>query len=449
MSFRAKMVLGLAGALLVGMAAGASYKFSDLSQGFPSQRSEFEKQLAKDTYVNEKPLENTAVLTDVELENDVTKVIEENMPSIVSITCQVESTVTSMFGQTYSQMQQGAGSGIIIGEDDMYYYISTNNHVIAGAKTITVTFCDDKDVNAAVKGTDSTGDLAVITVRKRQMEDSTKKAIRIAKLGDSESAKVGDTVVAIGNALGLGQSSTVGVISALDREVSVSNVKRTLIQTDAAINAGNSGGALLNLDGEVVGINSVKLVQDSIEGMCFAIPISNAQTILNELMNNEEVPKGKEGYLGLSGISVSEEESETYHIPLGVYVREVPKGGAAQKAGVQAGDVITKLNGVGTASIESLQERANSYKAGTEVSLTVERYQNGTYKEMELKLTLMSSADFGKLDYSSNTDKGNAGTNKEEENSQKGRQPEGDSSKKYSDEDMRKFYEYFKDYFGR
>lgn len=440
-SFQTKLIISLSAALVVGMVGGAVWKMSGLTNGSIGEPStEFENQLAKDTYVNDKPLEDTPVLTNVSLDNAVTTVIEESMPSIVSITCEIESQAMNIFGQTYSQIQQGAGSGFLIQEDDSFYYIATNNHVVSGAKTITVTFCDDKDVNATVKGADATGDLAVLAVKKKSVEESTKKAIKIVTLGNSKSVKVGDTVVAIGNALGLGQSCTVGVVSALDREVNISNTKMKLVQTDAAINGGNSGGALLNLDGEVIGINSAKLVEDSVEGMGFAIPISRAQTILSELMNSEEVPEGKEGYLGLSGITVTNEESETYHIPIGVYVREVPDGGAAQKAGVQAGDVITKMNGVGVASIEALQLRANSYKAGTKVTLTVERYKDGEYKELELELTLMSSADFGKLEYSQNTSKGQ-NDNSEEEIPKEG-------SEQYSDEDMRKFYEYFKNYFG-
>lgn len=447
LSFQAKMIMGLSAALAVGMFAGGAWKLTDMTNGLAGQgNGSLEQQLAKDTYVNKTPLESTKVLTDVSLDNSVTSVIEENMPSIVSITCQIESMVTDYFGQIHNQIEEGAGSGIIIGEDDTNYYISTNNHVIANAKTITVTFCDDKDVKGTVKGADSTGDLAVVVVKKKAVEDSTKKAIKIAKLGDSNNAKVGDTVVAIGNALGLGQSSTVGVISALNREFSVNNVKRTLIQTDAAINAGNSGGALLNLNGEVIGINAMKKEMEAVEGMGYAIPISNAQTIIKELMNGEEVPEGKEGYLGLSGITVSEEESETYHIPLGVYVKEIPKGGAASKAGVQVGDVVTKLNNVGVSTIQSLQLRANSYKAGTEVTLTIERYKDGTYEEMNLKMTLMSSADFGKLEYSENTTGGKT-------DSQQQDTPQQDTPQQnengYSDEDMQKFYEYFQDYFGK
>jgi len=403
-SWKTKLAIALSGALAVGVMGGAVWRFSHMASELSGRTdSEFEQQLAKDTYVNKEPIEETKVLEDVNLDNSVTKVIEENMPSIVSITCQVKSQVTNIFGQTYNQVQEGAGSGIIIGEDDTNYYISTNNHVVEDATSVIVTFCDDKDVQAAVKGNDVSGDLAVLSVKKKSMEEDTKKQIKVAKLGTSGSVKTGDSVVAIGNALGLGQSCTVGVVSALEREVTIENVKMALIQTDAAINAGNSGGALLNLDGEVIGINSSKLVEDTVEGMCFAIPITNAQIILDELMNTEEVPEGKEGYLGLSGISVGEEESEAYNIPLGVYVREVPEGGAAAKAGVLAGDVVTKLNGVGVSTIEALQARATSYKAGTKVTLTIERYKDGGYEELELKLTLMSSADFGDLKYSDNT----------------------------------------------
>lgn len=445
LSFQTKLILGLSGALAVGVMGGAIWQFSDLASELSGgTNKQLEEQLAKDTYVNEEPLEDTPVLTNVSLENSVTKVIEDNMPSIVSITCQIESQGMNFFGQTYSQVEEGAGSGIIIGEDDTYYYISTNHHVIAGAKTINVTFSDDQDVEGTVKGWDSTGDLAVVTVKKKDIKEATLKEIKVAKLGDSQSVRVGDTVVAIGNALGLGQSCTVGVVSALDREVTIDNVSMSLIQTDAAINAGNSGGALLNLKGEVVGINSAKLVEDTVEGMCFAIPITNAQTILNELMNVEEVPKGKEGYLGMSGISVSQEESQMYNIPVGVYVREVPEGGAAAKAGVLPGDVITKLNGVGVATIESLQERATSYKAGTQVVLTIERYSDGTYEELELKCKLMSSSDFGDLKYSEDTVT-NQDDSSVQETPEDGTQ---DGSQEFSDEDYQKWYEYFQDYFG-
>lgn len=446
LSFTTKVALGISGALAVGIIGGAIWQFSDMASEIRSgSDTSLEEQLQKDTYVNDTPLEDTVVLSDISLDNSVTKVVEDNMAAIVSITCQIESQVTNIFGQTYNEIQEGAGSGIIIGEDDTFYYISTNNHVVAGASAINVTFCDDTDVKATLKGADSTGDLAVIAVKKKNVEESTRNAIKIAELGTSDSVKVGDTVVAIGNALGLGQSCTVGVVSALDREVTIENVKMTLIQTDAAINGGNSGGALLNLDGEVIGINSAKLVEDAIEGMCFAIPISNAQTILDELMNGEEVPEGKEGYLGLSGISVTQEESSQLNIPVGVYVREVPEGGAAYKAGVLAGDVITKLNGVGVATIDSLQQRANSYKAGTEVTLTVQRYKDGVYEELELKLTLMSSADFGDLKYSEDTVSNNGSDSNGGDSSE---QSPSDPSQEYSEDELRDFYDYFREYFG-
>lgn len=440
-SFRTKVIVGISAAMVIGMVGGGVWKMTSLTNsGAGMPKTEFEKQLANDMYVNKDPLKETQVLTSVELDNDVTAVIEESMPSIVSITSEVEMNGSSVFGQPYNKVQQGAGSGFLLGEDKTSYYIATNNHVVADAKTITVTFNDDKDVKGTVKGQDTTGDLAVVVVKKKDVEESTKKVIKVAKLGDSNSVKVGDTVVAIGNALGLGQSCTVGVISALDRDVRISNTKMKLVQTDAAINGGNSGGALLSLDGEVVGINSAKFVEKAVEGMGFAIPISRAQEILKELMNSQDVPEGKQGYLGLSGITITEEDSETYKIPEGVYVREVPKGGAAYKAGVQVGDVITKMNGVGVASIQALQLRANSYTAGTKVTLTVERYKNGEYKEVQLKLTLMSSEDFGKLEYSQNTQ--NSQNEEPEE-----QQPE-DGYQGNQDEDMQRFYDYFRKYFG-
>ncbi|MBR3772071.1 MAG: trypsin-like peptidase domain-containing protein [Clostridium sp.] len=442
LSFTTKIIFGVAGAFLLGAIGGAVIRFSDIATEMPGgKNTALEEQLKKDTYVNDKPLEQTKVLEEVVLENQATKVVEENMAAIVSITSQVETQVSNFFGQTYNQIQQGAGSGIIIGEDQTYYYISTNNHVVQGAKTLTVTFCDDKDIEATVKGTDTTGDLAVITVKKKDVSEDTKKAIKVAKLGNSDSVNVGDSVVAIGNALGLGQSCTVGVVSATNRELSISNVRMNLIQTDAAINAGNSGGALLNMNGEVIGINSAKLVDQTIEGMCYAIPITNAKVILNELMNNEEVEEGLEGYLGLSGFAVTEEESKMYNIPLGVYVREVPEGGAAQKAGVQIGDVVTKLNGVGVATVEALQERATSYKAGTEITLTVERYTDGSYIEKELKAKLMSKKEFGKLEYSKETIT--------DQNPQQVVPDQGNENPGYSDEDYQKWYEYFRDYFNQ
>lgn len=443
LSFTSKVMLGVAGAFLVGALGGAVLHFADFANEMPGIKdTALEEQLKKDTYVNDNPLENTKVLEDVQLENSSTKVVEENMAAIVSITSEVETQVSDIFGRTYKQVQQGAGSGIIIAEDEKYYYISTNNHVVHGANALAITFCDDKDVEATVKGTDITGDLAVITVKKSNVKEDTKKAIKVAKLGDSNNVNVGDTVIAIGNALGLGQSCTVGVVSAKNRELSISNVKMNLIQTDAAINAGNSGGALLNTEGEVIGINSAKLVDKDVEGMCYAIPISNAKVILKELMNSEEVAEGKEGYLGLSGISVSEEDSKMFNYPLGVYVREVPKGGAAQKAGVQVGDVITKLNGVGVATIDALQARAKSYKAGTEITLTVERYIDGAYVEKELKATLMSKKDFGKLEYSKDTI-----TDQEQQVTpapdQREEQPD------VNDEDYQKWYDYFSEYFNQ
>lgn len=419
-----KIVFILLCALAVGGVAGFVWNLS----GFATEINigsnyDLAKRLEKDTYVNKEPLEETKVLSNVDLENDVTKVVEDNMPCTVSITCQVESQEVDFFGQYQKKIEEGAGSGFIMGEDSTNYYISTNNHVVAGARKITVTFSDGKDAEASLKGTDSTGDLAVVAVKKKALSDDTKKAVKVAKLGDSNQIKVGETVVAIGNALGLGQSCTVGVVSAVNREVTVDNVTMKLLQTDTAINFGNSGGALLNLQGEVVGINSVKFVDKTIEGMCFSIPISHAQSILDELMSAESFPEGSEGYLGLSGLTITQEESKALNFPVGVYVKEVPKGGAADKAGLLKGDIITKMNNVSVATIESLQERATSYKAGTKITLTIQRYENGAYQEKVLNLKLMSKNDFGGLKYSEGTvtDNGNSGEGQVPEEGENGR----------------------------
>jgi len=460
MKFQTKLALTISGALAIGMIGGFVYQFSNMAGNMVSDYSSnqaLEEKIKRDTYVNKDPLKNTNVLTNVSNEDSVTKVVEENMPAVVSITSQITKTV-NYFGRTYEQQGVGSGSGIIIEENDKEYYIATNNHVIDGANKIEVTFCDEKTVTAKVKGKDPSGDLAVIVIQKKDMKESTMKAIKVAKIGDSNSTKVGDKVVAIGNALGLGQSATVGVVSALNREVDIEDQKMTLIQTDAAINGGNSGGALLNMNGELIGINSAKLVDTDVEGMGYAIPISNAQAILSELMVSEEVKEGEEGYLGLSGTDISSQESTLYNIPLGALVKEVVKGGAADKAGVQVSDVITKVNGISITTMTSLKQRVASYKAGTEITLTVQRYNNGKYEEQELKLVLMSKKDFDKLEFSEGTEKKDnsksddsqevpdeQSPNEETPDEQDPEQQNPFGGNGYDEDDM---YNFFKDFFG-
>lgn len=325
---------------------------------------------------------------------DVSGVVDNIMPAIVAINCTVQEQY-SIFGQYYgNQEASSSGSGIIVGQSDNELLIVTNNHVIASAKSISVQFIDEKVYDAQVKGVDSTADLAVVAVKTKDLTNDTRREIKISKLGDSDAVKVGEVAIAIGNALGYGQSVTVGYISAKDREVSASDTqsgaganKMKLLQTDAAINPGNSGGALLNIQGEVIGINSIKYASEEVEGMGYAIPISIAVPIINELMGREDLKENEKGYLGISGTTVAT-SSQGYSMPDGVYINEVSEGGAADRAGIIKGDIITKINGIAVSSIEGLQERVNSYRAGTEVSITLQRAKEGVYQEQTVTATL-------------------------------------------------------------
>ena len=342
---------------------------------------------------------------------DVSAIVEKVMPSIVAIT--ETSTVSSYFGQTYPT--EGAGSGFIVKEDNEELLIVTNNHVVSGADSITVTFIDDSTAKATVKGTDSTADLAVLSVKFSDLKSETKDHIKVASLGHSDEVKVGQMAIAIGNALGYGQSVTVGYISAKDREVEVgddsssSSNTMVLLQTDAAINPGNSGGALLDVNGNVIGINSVKYADTNVEGIGYAIPMSDAIPIINELMEREVLKDEEKGYLGITGRTISDELSEAYGFPVGVYVSQVSDSGAAKKAGIKQGDVITKINGTKVTSIEQVQNKVNNTKAGTEITVTIARSQDGEYKEQEVKVTLKSSETLNELDDGS-TDSSQSGS---------------------------------------
>ncbi len=348
---------------------------------------------------------------------DVSSIVETVMPSIVSIT--ETSTATSYFGQSYPT--EGAGSGFIVKEDNNELLIVTNNHVVAGADSITVTFIDDTTAKATVKGTDPTADLAVISVKVGDLKTETKGNIKVASLGHSEDVKVGQMAIAIGNALGYGQSVTVGYISAKDRQVEVgdgnssSSNTMVLLQTDAAINPGNSGGALLDVNGNVIGINSVKYADTKVEGIGYAIPMSDAIPIINELMNREVLKDEEKGYLGITGRTISEEVSEAYGFPIGIYISEVSESGAAKKAGIKQGDIITKINGNKVTSIEQVQNKVNNTKAGTEITVTIARSQEGEYKEQDVKVVLKSSETLDELDNGSqdgrNSGNGSGGNN--------------------------------------
>ena len=322
------------------------------------------------------------------------------MPSIVSITNMSVQEVQNYFGGTSKQESESAGTGIIISQNDSELLVVTNNHVVAGSDTLTVTFADGNSVEANIKGTDSEYDVAVVAVPLDSISEDTKKAISVATLGDSTELKVGEPAIAIGNALGYGQSVTTGVISALNRSVSEtdqttgetteSSVK--LIQTDAAINPGNSGGALVNASGEVIGINSSKLVGDSVEGVGYAIPISDVSDLIENLMNQEtktKVAEADQGAIGIKGMSVSTEYSQQLNMPEGVYVSEVTKGGRAEKAGMTRGCIITGINGTTVSSMDDLQEQLQYYAKGDEVELTIQVPQsNGEYQEQSVNVTL-------------------------------------------------------------
>lgn len=332
--------------------------------------------------------------------SDVSSVVENVMPSIVSITNMSVQEVQNYFGGTSKQESESAGTGIIISQNDSELLVVTNNHVVAGSDTLTVTFADGNSVEANIKGTDSEYDVAVVAVPLDSISEDTKKAISVATLGDSTELKVGEPAIAIGNALGYGQSVTTGVISALNRSVSEtdqttgetteSSVK--LIQTDAAINPGNSGGALVNASGEVIGINSSKLVGDSVEGVGYAIPISDVSDLIENLMNQEtktKVAEADQGAIGIKGMSVSTEYSQQLNMPEGVYVSEVTKGGGAEKAGMTRGCIITGINGTKFSSMDDLQEQLQYYAKGDEVELTIQVPQsNGEYQEQSVTVIL-------------------------------------------------------------
>lgn len=334
--------------------------------------------------------------------SNVADVAEDVMPSIVSITNKSVQEVQDWFSrQTYQMESESAGSGIIIGENDTELLICTNNHVVEDSDTLTVTFIDDESYEAQVKGTDKENDLAVVAVKLDDISDDTRSKIKIAKYGDSDSLRVGEQVVAIGNALGYGQSVTTGIVSALNRDITASGdgseasatTYQDLIQTDAAINPGNSGGALLNMNGEVIGINSAKASESGVEGMGYAIPISKAMPILENLMSKQtrsKVDEDKIGYLGINGQGVSDQAVQLYNVPAGVYVTKVQSGSPADKAGLREGDIITKFDGTEVSDMSDLQERLQYYSAGETVELTIQTNKDGAYAEKTLEITLGS-----------------------------------------------------------
>ena len=370
---------------------------------------------------------------------DVSEIASEALPSIVSITTKSVQEVQNYFGmygmygyapQQQEQEVEGSGSGIIVGKNDDELLIATNYHVVEGADTLSVAFTDGNAVEASVKGFDEERDLAVVSVSLDDVEDDTMDAISIANIGSSDDLKVGEQVVAIGNALGYGQSVTTGIVSAKNRRMDSDNNTVTdgsddssdgvnLIQTDAAINPGNSGGALLNMEGEVVGINSAKLASTEVEGMGYAIAISDVTDILQNLMNEtsrDKLDDSEHGVLGIKGSSVSSEAVQMYGIPAGVFVKEVTEGGAADKAGLKANSVITEFNGKTVSSIDQLMEYLSYYEPDEEVELTVQVPHGTSYKEETVKVTLDENTD---ADDSDDNDKDSKKSKKDSKKSSK------------------------------
>lgn len=397
-----KILAGAAVGVFFGMSAGVAFYFVNLATGVADlvQREEnvIEENLPveeaiEQTPVSESGIDMTSTQTITTVVTDVTEVVENVMPAVVSIT-NIYTETTSFWGQNFSSEAQSSGSGIIVNENEEELLIVTNYHVVADADTLKVQFINESVADAQVKGADSNMDLAVIAVKLDSLDADTKNAISLAKMGDSDALKVGEPAIAIGNALGYGQSVTTGVISALDRQIEISEDGSTtgkLIQTDAAINPGNSGGALLNVKGEVIGINSNKIGGSAIEGMGYAIPISSAEPIIENLMLREtkdKVAEENKGYLGISGINVTSDVANMYGMPQGVYVTQVYEGTAAADAGMLNGDIITGFEGSGVGSMEDLQGYLEYYEIGESVEVTVMRTSGGEYKETVLTVVL-------------------------------------------------------------
>lgn len=398
---RAIAIVGLA--LLFGVVSSATFLTSNIVGS---------KILGLDTSSSGKgeartatPVTNSLSKSTSAVTSDVSTIVESVMPSVVSITNLSIQQVQSFFGGVFQQEMQSAGTGIIISQTDDELLIVTNYHVIQNCENLTVTFADETSVEANVKGSNPSYDVAVIAVPKNQISKDTMDQIVVATLGDSTQLKVGEPAIAIGNALGYGQSVTTGVISAVDREVNTSDETSgqqigsavKMIQTDAAINEGNSGGALINLQGEVIGINSSKLAGTKIEGMGYAIPISDVSDIIDGLMNQKtkyKVAEGSQGYIGIAGFDVASESAQKFHMPVGVYIDEVIKGGGAEQAGITKGNIITAINGSGVDSMSALQKELTYYAVGEKVTLTVQIPENnGEYTEKEIEVTLGKQAE--------------------------------------------------------
>lgn len=385
-------------ALVFGLVAGGTFTgvsyAGNKALGITKESSTESKSSSDDSSNTVQQATSTGSAQDL---SDVSAIAKEAMPSIVAITNTGTVSYPTFWG-TQEQQSQSAGSGIIIKQDKKYLYIATNNHVVADADSLTVQFCDNETVSCEVKGTDEADDLAVVKVDLSSIKKDTLNAIKIASVNDSDDLQVGQGVIAIGNALGYGQSVTNGIISALGRSVSVQDettgqtvTNNNMIQTNAAINPGNSGGALLNAQGEVIGINSAKYSDTSVEGFGYAIPMSDAMPIINQLIEREKVDQSQQAFLGIQGQDISSDVAKAYNMPEGVYVYQVVSGSAADKAGIRQGDIITSFDGQAVSTMQQLKELMTYYESGQKVKVTFQRLGNG-YEEQTVEVTLLSQS---------------------------------------------------------
>ena len=390
-SYAKTTALVTAAALLFGVVSGGTMYGVNRAANtlLPYQSSQVNETIGQTTQI---PAANTSTTSSngVVIE-DVSAIVDATLPSVVSITNTQVYQSNTWFGQSQTYEVPSSGSGIIVGQNDSELLIVTNNHVVSDSEGLTVTFADESTADAAIKGTDSEADLAVIAVPLDKVSADTKGKIKAATLGDSDSLKMGQGVIAIGNALGLGQSVTVGHVSALNREIKVDDATKTVIQTDAAINPGNSGGALLNSKGEVIGINEAKYADTSVEGVGYAIPISKAKDIIDDLMTRTTkiaVSESEQGYLGIQLQNIDESMAKMYGMPQGVYVYKIMEDSAAAGSDLHEKDIITNLDGEKISNYADLAKLLTYYKSGDTVTLTVQSLVNGSYQEREVQVTL-------------------------------------------------------------
>lgn len=387
------LILGIgAAAVLQGVRWYQADEFSNRNSAVASKPiDELAGENSGDAENIESVVEIPEVATGAEV-SDVSNVVDNVMPAVVAINCETvtKSVSYDFFGRAYEREKQGSssGTGIIVGQNNTELLIVTNNHVIENASRVAVKFCNEQSAEAEIKGCESGNDLAVIAIRLRDLTKETLSQIRLATMGDSDKVRMGEFVIAIGNALGYGQSVTVGYVSALDREVTTDNVSLHLIQVDAAINPGNSGGALLNANGEVIGINSVKYSDTAVERVGYAIPISEVIPIINELMTREQLAEGETAYLGIVGKNISSAHASSFKMPLGIYISEIAPDSPAEQAGLRVGDIIVGINGRSIKTMEELVEILGYTRGGTHATLQMKVLENGSYVDKELNILL-------------------------------------------------------------